>query len=187
MDGLIDAGYFGKLRADIKKEQRRVTEDMERHQAANHSYMDEGIRLLELAAKAPQMFQEQDSAGKAKLLGFVHSNSVWTDGELAVEYRQPFDALALAASHVTPEMVAETAQTGDVGIWLPEANNFSNSRSREQSGFPVSPGCSLVSKSVGFGTEANTVANSWLYRLTGRVEARRCTERAGKGPAKEAT
>ncbi len=44
--------------------------------------------------------------------------------------------------------------------WLPEANGLANSVKREQSAFPVPPGCSLGSKSVGLGTEQDSNSNS---------------------------
>jgi len=44
------------------------------------------------------MFESQPANEKRKLLDFVLSNSVWKNGELLAEYRQPFDVLAIAVA-----------------------------------------------------------------------------------------
>jgi hypothetical protein len=58
------------------------------------AYLDEGIRLLELAQKAGSLFRNQSPAEKRQLLGFVLLNCTWKDRQLAAECRQPFDLLA---------------------------------------------------------------------------------------------
>jgi hypothetical protein len=47
---------------------------------------------------------------KRKLLDFVLSNSRWKDGELAVEYRKPFDLLAVAVAKDQVHVGVITAQ-----------------------------------------------------------------------------
>ena len=64
------------------------------YRVANQGHIEEGISLLELAQRASTLFEKQPAAEKRRLLDFVVSNSTWKDGELAAEYRQPFDLLA---------------------------------------------------------------------------------------------
>ena len=72
-------------------EQDRCLRDIERHQNADQSYLEDGVRLIELAQNAQRLFEKQNSREKRRLLNFLVSNSSWQDGELNVALRQPFD------------------------------------------------------------------------------------------------
>jgi hypothetical protein len=56
--------------------------------------MAEGIRLLELARNARDLFDQQQASEKRRLLNFLVSNCTLKDGRLTAEFRQPFDLLA---------------------------------------------------------------------------------------------
>lgn len=58
-------------------------------------YLEDKIRVFELAQKAASLYSTQNTDEKRKLLNFVHSNSSWKDGILSPNYRKPFDLLAL--------------------------------------------------------------------------------------------
>ena len=60
------------------------------------AYIEEGVRLLQLAHRAHDLFERQEPADKRRLLNFLLSNCFWKAGVLTAEYRQPFDLLALA-------------------------------------------------------------------------------------------
>ncbi len=98
LDGRIDAAFFDRMAAQWRDEQARCLQDIERHQNANRSYMDEGVRLLELAQSARRLFDRQEAREKRRLLDFVVSNCSWKDGELTADLRQPFDILAKATT-----------------------------------------------------------------------------------------
>ena len=96
LDGRIDAGFFDRMAAQWRDEQARCLRDIERHQNANQSYLDEGIHLLELAGP-----RDACSSGRKRAKSAVCSISWFRTapgrvGELAVELRQPFDMLAKA-------------------------------------------------------------------------------------------
>ena len=74
--------------------------DLEQHQNANQSYLQEGVAILELANRAAELFEKQSASEKRRLLDFVLSNSSWGDGELTVEFRQPFDLIAVGATEL---------------------------------------------------------------------------------------
>jgi site-specific DNA recombinase len=93
------------------------------HQDSNQTCLDEGVRLLELAQKASQLFIKQPAAEKCRLLGFVRSNCTWKDGRLTAEYRQPFDLLAKNMISLKAKKPAEHAQTGLSDIWLPDPDS----------------------------------------------------------------
>jgi hypothetical protein len=91
LDGRIDNAFFDRKAGEVRSEQSTIMRDIEEHQTANRSDIEEGIKLLELSQRAGQLFEGQPPSEKRKLLDFVLSNSRWKDGKLEVEYRQPFD------------------------------------------------------------------------------------------------
>ena len=119
LDGRIDTDFFDRKAAEWRSEQQKCLELIRGHQDANQTYLDEGIRLLELAQKAGSLFRQQSSAEKRRLLGFVLSNCTWKDGKLTAEYRQPFDLLAKNVIALETKKPAERTQTGISDIWLP--------------------------------------------------------------------
>jgi hypothetical protein len=69
------------------------------HQAADQCYLDEGVRVLELAQSAQRLFAKQEPSEQRRMLNFVLSNSTWKNGELSVVFRQPFDLIAQTTTH----------------------------------------------------------------------------------------
>ena len=119
LDGRIDADFFDKKAAEWRVEQQRCLAAIRGHQDADQTYLDEGIRLLELAQKAGMLFRQQPPAEKRRLLGFVLSNCTWKDGQLTAEYRQPFDLLAKNVVAFEQEKRVEGPQTRISDKWLP--------------------------------------------------------------------
>jgi hypothetical protein len=65
LDGLVDVAFFEKMSNQWRDEQNRCLREIERHQNADKSYMDEGVQLLELARKAQTLFGRQICAKSA--------------------------------------------------------------------------------------------------------------------------
>jgi site-specific DNA recombinase len=65
-----------------REEQNCCQREIERHQQADQSYMDEGVQLLELAQNAQRLFAKQAPHEKRRLLNFVLSNCTWEDGRV---------------------------------------------------------------------------------------------------------
>ncbi len=98
LDGTIDAAFYEKISGEWQAEQDRCLRDIERHQGADRSYLEEGVRLIELAQNAQRLFERQAAREKRRLLNFLVSNCSWRDGELTVTLRQPFDLIAEATA-----------------------------------------------------------------------------------------
>tara|TARA_R110002049_G_scaffold157662_2_gene322641 strand:+ start:200 stop:799 length:600 start_codon:yes stop_codon:yes gene_type:complete len=94
LDGRIDTDFFDRKAVEWRGEEQKCLELIREHQDANQTYLDEGIRLFELAQQAGKLFRKQPAAEKRQLLGVVLSNCTWKDGRLTVEFRQPFGLLA---------------------------------------------------------------------------------------------
>jgi site-specific DNA recombinase len=93
LDGRIDTLFFDRKAAEWRTEQDQLLRAIEEHQAANQTYLEEGIRLLELGRRAHELFQKQEPREKWRLLNFVLSNCTWKGGELQATFRQPFNLI----------------------------------------------------------------------------------------------
>jgi site-specific DNA recombinase len=89
LDGLVDAAFFERMSNQWREEQNRCLREIERLQAADRSYMDEGVQLLELAQNAQRLFAKQEPREKRRLLNFLLSNCTWEDGEVAAPSANP--------------------------------------------------------------------------------------------------
>jgi site-specific DNA recombinase len=94
LDGSIEAAFFDRKSSEWRREQDLLLRSIEEHQAANQTYLKEGIRLLEVARRAHMLFQKQEPREKRRLLNFLLSNCSWKGGKIISDFRQPFDMLA---------------------------------------------------------------------------------------------
>jgi hypothetical protein len=124
LDGRIDAGFFDRKSAEWRSEQEDCFRCIREHQDANQTYLEEGIKLLELAQKAGEMFRNQSPVEKRRLLDFVLSNSVWMDGMLTATYRHPSDLLAKNVISPPDKNRRDKPGTGNTEKWsrLPGSN-----------------------------------------------------------------
>ena len=117
LDGKVDGAFFERMSAEWRAEQDRCLRAIERHQAADQSYLEEGMQILELAQNAQRLFEKQEPREKRRLLNFIVSNCSWKGGELTAGLRQPFDLLA--------ETTAIAAQAGHDGQYkLAKSENW---------------------------------------------------------------
>jgi site-specific DNA recombinase len=58
LDGRIDQKFFDQKSREWKKEQDDIFRKIERHQKADRSYLDEGVKLLELAQRAVTLYEK---------------------------------------------------------------------------------------------------------------------------------
>jgi site-specific DNA recombinase len=119
LDRNIDQAFYERKNSTWKKEQDELLRKIERLQTASRSYLDEGIKLLELAQRAVILYEKQTEQEKRRIINFVCSNSTWKDGKLVPKYRQPFDILAERNSAYQKEMAFSPKKKGHFDIWLP--------------------------------------------------------------------
>ena len=123
LDGRISSEYFDRKATEWREERDQIREGIASHDAANESYMDTGLEILELAQRAPELFLAQDGAEKRRLLGFLYSNCSGADGKLTTKLRQPFDQIALAASAPKRETALAGAAEGRLDERLPRQDS----------------------------------------------------------------
>ena len=118
LDGRIDQTFHDRMAKAWKTEQVRLLREIGRHRDAEHSYRDDGIKLLELARNARALFAKQDAHEKKRLLNLVLSSSIWHQSKVAATFRQPFDLLV----KTNAEIAAEDDPGGDLStghaVWL---------------------------------------------------------------------
>ena len=75
-----------------------------------------------MARRAHELFENQPANEKRKLFDFVLQNSVWKNGNLLAEYRQPFDVSAVAIASDERTRSLESARVAENENWLPGAD-----------------------------------------------------------------
>ncbi len=120
LDGKIGGDFYDRFAGEWREEQLRLQREIDRHEAAEQSYMDEGVQILELASKAQKLFESQEPRQKRRLLNFLLSNCSWEDGEVVATFRQPFDLLAETNAIAADHKPAATAISARTEIWLPD-------------------------------------------------------------------
>jgi site-specific DNA recombinase len=128
LDGQIENEFYNRKAADYRREQARIMREIQAHGTANQSYIEDGVRLLELAQQAHVQFEKQPPAQKRRLLGFVLSNCSWKEGSLTVEYRHPFELLAVAVASEQQQGGRGSAEMARNDIWLPGMDSNHDSR-----------------------------------------------------------
>jgi site-specific DNA recombinase len=119
LDGKIGGDFYDRFAGEWREEQRRLQREIDRHQQADESYMDEGVQILELARNAQRLFAEQEPREKRRLLNFVLSNCSWEDGAVRATYRQPFDLLTETTAIAARSEADGAASTAKKENWLP--------------------------------------------------------------------
>ena len=118
LDGKICGDFYDQMAGEWREEQRRLQREIDRHETAEQSYMDEGVQILELAQNAQRLFEQQEPRQKRRLLNFLLSNCSWEDGEVIATFRQPFDLLAETTAIVARHSAGDTANSAKRENWL---------------------------------------------------------------------
>ena len=119
LDGIIEQDFYERKSAAWKKEQDDVARKIESHQGAGRSYLDEGVKLLELMQKAVILYEKQNTQEKRRILNFLCSNSTWKGGRLHPNYRQPFDMLVETNATHKKEKAVFSEKNDLRTLWLP--------------------------------------------------------------------
>jgi site-specific DNA recombinase len=119
LGGSIPQDFFDRMSETFRKEQRDTLQKIEQHHLAHETYVEEGVRLLELAQKAVFLYEKQEMSEKRRLLDFVCSNSTWKDGKLIPQYRKPFDLLSVTNRSYQQTKATSPEESGLRPNWLP--------------------------------------------------------------------
>lgn len=93
LDGLIDEKmYLDKIK-DYKARQVEITEQMTRHEKADHNFYVTANMVMNLAARAKEIFESSEVDEKRQLLNFVFQNLKLDDKNLSIDTCEPFTTL----------------------------------------------------------------------------------------------
>lgn len=123
LDGKIDADFFDRKAAEWRLEQSRILKAIEEHDKANHTYLKEGVQLLELTQRASLLFRKQSPSEKRQLLNFVLSNCIWNDNALKANFKQPFETIAEYIVKSNDKRAVGVAANGSFENWLPRPDS----------------------------------------------------------------
>jgi site-specific DNA recombinase len=89
LDGTITTEFWAEHAAEWQAEKARITEHLARHEQADDSYIDTGVRVLELAERAHDLYLRQDAAERRRLLGFILTECTLVAGTLTRPTARP--------------------------------------------------------------------------------------------------
>jgi len=96
LEGRIELELWESKTAQWKAEQAGIERQITAYRHANTNYLEEGIRLMEIAASAADLFKTMTADEKREILGLVLSNPQIKKGTLCFNYRVPFSLFTAA-------------------------------------------------------------------------------------------
>lgn len=94
LEDVIPPNFWKSKFKEYQSRQDKITELIEEHRTAGKDYLENGVRILELAQKAYSLYVMQDSFEKRKLLDLLYWNCTLEGGIAKGELRKPFDLIA---------------------------------------------------------------------------------------------
>ncbi len=91
LDGKIEPNFWEQKTAEWKNEQAEIQNQLEALRNTNTAYMLEGVKLMEIANRASELFKEASKEEKRQLLNLILSNPQVVNGNIEYHYRKPFD------------------------------------------------------------------------------------------------
>jgi site-specific DNA recombinase len=119
LDGRIDTAFFDRKASEWRNDQNRLMKEMQEHRESDKTYMFEGVKLLEIAGKACELFSMQPAREKRRLLNFLLSNCTWKGGKLNAVFRQPFDLLSDTIRVQRDQTPVKYLESTGFENWLP--------------------------------------------------------------------
>lgn len=93
LDGLIDEKMYLDKVKDYKTRQAEIIEQMARHEKADHNFYVSANMVMNLAARAREIFESSEVEEKRQLLNFVFQNLKLDDKNLSIQTCEPFTTL----------------------------------------------------------------------------------------------
>ncbi len=93
LDGEVEEAFYRRNVAQWREEQAQVRARIERHEKADQNYIEQGIRLVEVARNASEFYKGQGQAERAALLRFLMPGSSLQGNRLVPAFKPPFDII----------------------------------------------------------------------------------------------
>lgn len=93
LQGFMDTGFIERQFSKWIEEENAIRYEIIKHDNANNDYLITGIKIMELAEKAYDLFQHMTTAEKKEMVKLVLSNPVIRDGSVCFSYQKPFNMI----------------------------------------------------------------------------------------------
>ena len=94
LEGRITEEMWQRRSADWTAERKDIDRQLDALGNAKENYLDSGVKLLELAQRAHELYVSQSPHEQRRLLNVIVSNCTLKDGTVEYSLRKPFDLLA---------------------------------------------------------------------------------------------
>ena len=102
LDGRISEEFWSECSAQWEADRQRITEPLARHETADSAYLDLGVRLVDVAGRAAELYEKHGLLERRGFLASILQNVTLKDGIVTAEYRPAFRVLAEMAAEPTP-------------------------------------------------------------------------------------
>ncbi len=93
LDGEITESFYRKHVNQWREEQEHIQEQIRQHQKADENYIEEGIKLLEIAKNAYRFFKGKSKSERVELIRFILPDSKLHNGKIEPVFKPPFDVI----------------------------------------------------------------------------------------------
>ena len=90
LDGVVSEAAWKSKTAEWRAEQNQIQEQLARHQQANQSYLEAGVRILELTKDIGAQYVKGNVSEKRQILRILLSNCTLDGATPSPTYRKPF-------------------------------------------------------------------------------------------------
>jgi len=113
LDGEIEEAFYKRHVSQWREEQDHIQEQIRQHQKADENYIEQGIKLIEIARNAYEFFMSKSKPERAELIRFILPDSQLNNGKIEPTFKPPFDII-WQLSHETrnykPDIKKQTAE-----------------------------------------------------------------------------
>jgi site-specific DNA recombinase len=93
LDGEIAEAFYRRNVSAWREQQARIRARIESHEKADQNYIEQGIRLLDLARNAHGFYRNRGQAERAALVGFILPGSTLEADRVVPAFEPPFDII----------------------------------------------------------------------------------------------
>lgn len=108
LDEQLPPDLYERKSTEWRQEIERLSGQIDAHRRADWSMMDDGLALLELTRRAPELWDQANKRQKRRIVTLVHSNTQIRDGRVTADFLQPFADVVLAAKEERQLIAAES-------------------------------------------------------------------------------
>jgi site-specific DNA recombinase len=93
LDGEVKEAFYRRNVSQWREEQAQIRAWIERHEKADQNYIEQGIRLVEVARNASEFYRGQGQAERAAMLRFSMPGSSLQGDRVIPTFKPPFDII----------------------------------------------------------------------------------------------